>query len=130
MLGALAHGVPMLVLPQGADQWTNAEQVRAAGAGLRLLRNEVSASAIRHAVTLLLDEHSYRRASTTIQREIRVMPSAAEAMTRIEALIRYLRHAVSGPMTVSRPDTPAVIVADSVPSFTNTTTHWWCVQLR
>ena len=87
VLGALAHGVPLLVLPQGADQWSNAERVAATGAGLRLLRDEVNIDAIRHAVTALLDEPSYRRTSTTIQGEIRVMPSAAEAMTRIEALI-------------------------------------------
>ena len=87
VLGALAHGVPLLVLPQGADQWSNAERVAAAGAGLRLLRDEVSIDAIRHAVTKLLNEPSYRRTSTTIQGEIRVMPSAAAAMTRIEALM-------------------------------------------
>ncbi len=87
VLGALAHGVPLLVLPQGADQWNNAERVASAGAGLRLLRHEVSIDAIRHAMTALLDEPSYRRTSTTIAGEIRVMPSAAEALTRIEALI-------------------------------------------
>ena len=87
VLGALAHGVPLLVLPQGADQWNNAERVAAAGAGLRLLRDDVSIDAIRHAVRALLKEPSYRRTSTTIAGEIRVMPSAAEAMTRIEALI-------------------------------------------
>lgn len=87
VLGALAHGVPLLVLPQGADQWNNADRVAAAGAGLRLLRDEISVDAIRHAVTALLNEPSYRRTSTTIAGEIRVMPSAAEATTRIEALI-------------------------------------------
>ncbi len=34
MLGALAHGLPLLLLPQGADQHYNAERVAAAGAGL------------------------------------------------------------------------------------------------
>ncbi len=87
VLGALAHGVPLLVLPQGADQWSNAERVATAGAGLRLLPDEISIDAIRRAVTALLDEPSFRRTSSAIQREIRVMPSAAEAMTRIEALI-------------------------------------------
>ena len=87
VLGALAHGVPLLVLPQGADQWSNAERVVASGAGLRLLRDDVSIAAIRHAVTAILDEPSYRRTSTTIEGEIRRMPSAAEAVTRIEALI-------------------------------------------
>lgn len=87
VLGALAHGVPLLVLPQGADQWNNAERVATAGAGLRLLRDEVSIDAVRHAVTLLLDVPSYRRTARTIEGEIRVMPSAAEGMKRIETLI-------------------------------------------
>jgi UDP:flavonoid glycosyltransferase YjiC (YdhE family) len=87
VLGALAHGLPLLVLPQGADQWNNAERVAASGAGLRLLRDEISVDAIRHAVAALLDEPSYRRTSAAIQDEIRGMPSAAEAVTRIEALI-------------------------------------------
>ncbi len=88
VLGALAHGVPLLVMPQGADQWNNAERVTAAGAGVRLLREEISIDAIRRAVAGLLNEPAYRRTSTAIQEEIRVMPSAAEAMIRIAALIR------------------------------------------
>jgi UDP:flavonoid glycosyltransferase YjiC (YdhE family) len=87
VLGALAYGVPLLVLPQGADQWSNAERVAAAGAGLRLLRDQISIDSIRRAVTALLTEPSYRRRSVAIQQEMRVMPSAAEAMARIEALI-------------------------------------------
>ncbi|MBA3529948.1 MAG: glycosyltransferase family 1 protein, partial [Propionibacteriaceae bacterium] len=34
MLAALAHGVPLVVLPQGADQFMNAGQVSVSGAGL------------------------------------------------------------------------------------------------
>ena len=36
-LGALAHGVPLLLLPQGADQYIISERVAASGAGLRLV---------------------------------------------------------------------------------------------
>ena len=87
MLGALAHGVPLLVLPQGADQWNNAERVSAAGAGRRLLRDEVSFDAIRDGITAMLTEPSYRHAATKVRDEIRAMPSAGETMTRIEELI-------------------------------------------
>ena len=60
VLGALTAGVPLLVLPQGADQWNNADRVVRAGAGRRLLAEEVSVDAVRHAVTDLLDDRSYR----------------------------------------------------------------------
>jgi UDP:flavonoid glycosyltransferase YjiC (YdhE family) len=87
VLGALAHGVPLLVLPQGADQWNNAERVAAAGAGRRLFGDEISGDAIRHSVTALLDDPAYRHTATSIADEMRVMPSAAEAMNRVDALI-------------------------------------------
>ncbi|HSS23012.1 MAG TPA: nucleotide disphospho-sugar-binding domain-containing protein [Mycobacterium sp.] len=37
MLGALAHGLPQLCLPQGADQFRNAQACAAAGAGIALI---------------------------------------------------------------------------------------------
>ena len=46
MLGALAHGLPLLVVPQGADQFSNADRVVAAGAGLALQPDELSPSAV------------------------------------------------------------------------------------
>jgi UDP:flavonoid glycosyltransferase YjiC (YdhE family) len=83
MLGALSHGVPLLVLPQGADQWNNAERVAAAGAGRRLLRDEVTLDAIRTGITTMLGEPTYRHAATRVRDEIRAMPSAGEAINRI-----------------------------------------------
>ena len=48
-LGALAFGVPLLLLPQGADQYANAERIVAAGAGLQLLNDELSVDAVHDA---------------------------------------------------------------------------------
>jgi Erythromycin biosynthesis protein CIII-like, C-terminal domain len=48
-LGALAVGAPQLILPQGADQFANADAVGAAGAGVLLLPDELSANAIAEA---------------------------------------------------------------------------------
>jgi UDP:flavonoid glycosyltransferase YjiC (YdhE family) len=87
MLGALAHGVPLLVVPQGADQWSNAEQIVAAGAGLRLLSGELSAVAVRNGVMALLSEPSYRHASRNIKKEIRAMPSTTDVVASLEALV-------------------------------------------
>jgi len=86
-LGALAFGLPLLVIPQGADQYSNADWVVAAGAGRQLRRDEVTTPAIRQAVRSLLDEPDYRRAAEGIAAEIRAMPTAEVAIERIEALI-------------------------------------------
>ncbi|MDQ0364636.1 glycosyltransferase [Catenuloplanes indicus] len=80
MLGALAHGVPQLILPQGADQFANADAVTRAGAGLRL--DEATADGIAAAARLLLADRGgdHRAAARAIQREIAAMPSPAEVV--------------------------------------------------
>jgi UDP:flavonoid glycosyltransferase YjiC (YdhE family) len=87
VLGALAHGVPLLVVPQGADQWSNADKVVTAGAGLRLLRDELSVVAVHERVLALLNEPRYRQAASNIKDEIRAMPSATRALAGLEALL-------------------------------------------
>lgn len=86
-LGALAHGLPLLVIPQGADQYANADAVVAAGAGRRLSRDEATAPAICDAVRALLDDPDLRRAAENVQTEIRAMPPAEHAIARIELAI-------------------------------------------
>lgn len=78
MLGALAHGLPMLLLPRGADQFENAEACVEAGAGLALLPDEVSPDAVREAVLTLLEEPSYAAAARAVADEIAAMPSPDE----------------------------------------------------
>jgi UDP:flavonoid glycosyltransferase YjiC (YdhE family) len=84
-LGALAAGVPQLVLPQGADQFANADAVHAAGAGLRLLADEVSADAIADHVRTLLPggDGGHRDAARVIAAEIARMPSPDEIARRL-----------------------------------------------
>jgi UDP:flavonoid glycosyltransferase YjiC (YdhE family) len=87
VLGALTHGLPLLVVPQGADQWSNADKVVTAGAGLRLLRDELSVVAVRECVLALLDQPRYRQAASSIRDEIGAMPSATRALAGLEALL-------------------------------------------
>jgi MGT family glycosyltransferase len=75
MLGALAEGVPQLVLPQGADQFANAEALCAAGAALRLLPGELSADAVTEQARKL---PGHRDAARAIAAEIAAMPSPDE----------------------------------------------------
>ncbi|WP_447007961.1 glycosyltransferase [Saccharothrix isguenensis] len=74
-LGALAVGAPQLVLPQGADQFANADAITAAGAGLRLLADELSADAVADSVRALSQRQGHRDAARAIAEEIAHMPS-------------------------------------------------------
>jgi len=88
-LGALAVGAPQLLLPQGADQFANADAVGAAGAGLLLLPEEVSADAIaEHAQTLLphRGDAGQREAARAIAEEIAGMPSPDQVARRLPEL--------------------------------------------
>ncbi|GAA4581431.1 glycosyltransferase [Planotetraspora phitsanulokensis] len=85
-LGALAVGVPQLILPQGADQFANAEAVSAAGAGLRLLPEELIADAVAAHAGVLLPRHGrsdHREAARAIAEEIARMPSPDEVAHRL-----------------------------------------------
>ncbi|RAO26359.1 Sterol 3-beta-glucosyltransferase [Micromonospora saelicesensis] len=79
-LGALAAGVPQLLLPQGADQFANADTLAAAGVAVRLLPGEVDASAIAEQADRLLPQRGnveQREAARAVSEEIAAMPSPA-----------------------------------------------------
>ena len=85
-LGALAAGVPQLVLPQGADQFANAEALCAAGAALQLLPAEVTADAVCERARRLLSkagDGSHLDAARAIADEITAMPSPAQVARRL-----------------------------------------------
>ncbi|GAA4572279.1 glycosyltransferase [Planotetraspora kaengkrachanensis] len=89
-LGALAAGVPQLILPQGADQFANADAVSAAGAGLRLLPEELSANAVAAHAGVLLPRHGrsgHREAARAIAEEIARMPSPDEVARRLPEFV-------------------------------------------
>jgi MGT family glycosyltransferase len=85
-LGALAVGAPQLILPQGADQFANADAVGAAGAGVLLLPDELSADAIAGHTQELLPRHGHgghRDAARAIAEEIARMPSPDQVARRL-----------------------------------------------
>lgn len=85
MLGALAHGIPLLAVPHAADQFDNAAAVAAAGAGRVVMPDELTESAVRDAAHALLADPSYRDAARVIAAEIAAMPSAADVAERLSA---------------------------------------------
>jgi MGT family glycosyltransferase len=81
VIKALAHGVPVICIPQGRDQIDNAARVEVAGAGTRL-KKSASSNAIRHSIQRLLDDPAYlaaaQRMATAIANETRADTAAQE----------------------------------------------------
>ena len=76
ILAAIDHGLPHLVLPQGADQFMNAPVLEASGAGLALMPPAATAERIRAAISRLLDEAAFADAARRMQAELAAMPGA------------------------------------------------------
>ena len=86
ILPILAHGLPLLLLPQGANQFHNAEACLAAGVGRRLLPGEVSPEAVRRDVRMLLDDSRLRDGARRVQEELAAMPGPERGVALLEQL--------------------------------------------
>jgi MGT family glycosyltransferase len=86
VLGALAHGLPMLIVPQGADQFRNADRCVSHGVARRLLPSQMNATSVRREVRGLLEQQVYQRAARRFQEEIHKMPGPDEAVKLLEHL--------------------------------------------
>jgi UDP:flavonoid glycosyltransferase YjiC (YdhE family) len=73
--GTLAHGLPQVIIPQGADNFDNAAMVEKAGAARVLRPGEVTADNVRNAVRQILNERSYAEAAGLAATEIAAMPT-------------------------------------------------------
>ncbi len=82
MLGALAHGLPQLILPQGADQFMNAAACQNARVALSLSPDELAADAVTAAARRLIFEPEFEAAAGRIRAEIDAMPTAADVLAR------------------------------------------------
>jgi UDP:flavonoid glycosyltransferase YjiC (YdhE family) len=80
MFAALSHGVPQLMLPQGADQYGNADACVAAGAALSLAGADVGSVAISSAAQRLLADPAFAGAAARLRAEIEAMPPVAEVL--------------------------------------------------
>ena len=102
ILNALSFGLPVLVLPQAADQFYNAERVVGAGAGRRLLGSELTPGAVADEVRLLMDDPRYRAAAAAIAAEIAAMPPADAAVPALQSLVAPRRPAGNTARPASR----------------------------
>jgi UDP:flavonoid glycosyltransferase YjiC (YdhE family) len=95
--GALAAGVPLVIVPMFADQPVNARLVSAAGAGLVVTRGPASMDAIggglsddaprlREAIEAVLADDSYRQAASLIADEMGALPATDDVITHLAGL--------------------------------------------
>ena len=87
LLAAAAEGVPQLVMPMGADQFQNANALALSGAGVALPQGGVTADAVRDGVRQLMDDPNYRAAANRVRGEILALPTPAERIDDLLALL-------------------------------------------
>lgn len=86
VMGALAHGLPMVLLPMGADQPLNAARCETLGVAQVLDATKATPQAVREAVARVLEDATYRRAAERMRDEIAALPEPAYAVTLLERL--------------------------------------------
>ena len=80
LLAALCHGLPHLILPQGADQFLNAATAERAGVALQLAPGDVTPATVTATVERLLGDGTISGSARRAQAEIQSMPTADEVL--------------------------------------------------
>jgi UDP:flavonoid glycosyltransferase YjiC (YdhE family) len=84
---AFWHGLPVVVIPQGAgDNLATGWRSAAVGAGVLIEENPPQPETIRAAVRAVLTERSYRATARQFQQAIRGLPALDAAVRRLERL--------------------------------------------
>ena len=86
-LAALAHGLPLVLVPQGADQFENAARVEAAGAGVVVMPDGLSSESVRAALRLVPGEPSFAAAAQKVAAEIAAMPGPGDVAIAVEEYV-------------------------------------------
>ncbi|MFB6364166.1 macrolide family glycosyltransferase [Paenibacillus elgii] len=83
----LSHGLPLVLVPQGADQPRVAERVAELGAGVVLEKTEPTADLLRDTVNRVLETPSYREAAARVGESLR---SAGGARQAADEIMKYV----------------------------------------
>lgn len=85
--GALAHGLPQVILPQGADNNENAAMCESAGTAITLRPDTLNPANLAAAVRRVLDAEAYGAASRRCADEIAAMPDADSVATALRSWV-------------------------------------------
>jgi UDP:flavonoid glycosyltransferase YjiC (YdhE family) len=94
ILGALTHGLPLLILPSGGEQCEAAERCTAAGAALQIKVDELSPSALTETLQRLLHEPAFRLSAKRLARAFAVYNGPHHASDLLEDLGARHGHAL------------------------------------
>jgi MGT family glycosyltransferase len=103
LTAALAHGLPLVVVPVTADQPANAARVAALGLGRVVLPAELTPEAAREAVLAVLADPASRRNAGRIRDEIAALPGPEHAVALLERLAARAAPVVAPPLASERP---------------------------
>ena len=87
VIGALSHGLPLVVLPMGADQLPNAERCEQLGVGVVLDAVRVTPRSVRDATSALLRDAHAREAAERIRDETASLPGPEASVPMLEQLV-------------------------------------------
>ncbi|HEY0577204.1 MAG TPA: glycosyltransferase [Pseudonocardia sp.] len=87
VLGALAEGIPIVALPQGADQFLHADRAVAAGAAIQVLPPAFTPDAVTAAVSTALGQPSFRENALRVAKEIAAMPAPGEVAATLASTL-------------------------------------------
>ena len=85
--GALAHGLPSLVLPQSADNFTISGRLAEAGVAQVLMPGEVTAPALRAGLRSVLEVPIHRQRAHELAEEMALMPSPEDVAAKFRARV-------------------------------------------
>ena len=85
VLGAAAHGVPQLILPQAADHFRNARALSSLEAGRVVEPRRQDAQEVHATMAEVLDRNVHRSAARDLAAEMSAMPDARAAAEWLEA---------------------------------------------
>lgn len=86
--GVLAHGLPSVVLPQSADNFSMGARLADVGAARLLMPGQVDEVSVRESLRAVMSRLEYRRRAHELAGEIAAMPGPADA---VDALRRECR---------------------------------------
>jgi UDP:flavonoid glycosyltransferase YjiC (YdhE family) len=88
VVGALAHGVPLVCVPLGADQPLNAARCAALGAGVTLDAVRLTPADVAAATRTVLGTPGFRAAAARLRDGLAALPGPGEAVALLERLAR------------------------------------------